>query len=121
MNRVNKWRRGLIEIKSFRLSEERIEKYNKILVQLGVNGVTESDKFRNLIDYLFDHFFESANPIEPSISDGKVVNEHSSYDVQKIDVLDLIINVLREHERKLDTLVSRLEKAESITVRAKSL
>ncbi len=29
---------------------------------------------------------------------------------QKVDVLDLIIDVLREHEKKLDELISRLEK-----------
>jgi len=28
---------------------------------------------------------------------------------EKIDVLDLIINILREHEEKLDELVERLE------------
>ena len=30
---------------------------------------------------------------------------------EKVDVIDLIINVLREHEKNLDDLVSRLEKA----------
>lgn len=29
--------------------------------------------------------------------------------VAKIDVLDLLINLLREHEEKLDQLVTRLE------------
>ncbi|HUV55131.1 MAG TPA: hypothetical protein VMW03_08000 [Candidatus Krumholzibacteriaceae bacterium] len=29
---------------------------------------------------------------------------------EKIDVLDLIINVIKEHEEKLDELVERLEK-----------
>ena len=29
---------------------------------------------------------------------------------EKIDVLDLIINVVKEHEEKLDELVERLEK-----------
>lgn len=28
---------------------------------------------------------------------------------EKIDVLDLLINILREHEEKLDTLVERME------------
>jgi len=28
---------------------------------------------------------------------------------RKMDALDLIINVLKEHERKLDLLISRLE------------
>jgi len=30
---------------------------------------------------------------------------------EKIDVLDLLINILQDHERKLDELVSRLEAA----------
>ena len=29
---------------------------------------------------------------------------------EKIDVLDLVIDVLREHEKRLDELISRLEK-----------
>jgi hypothetical protein len=32
---------------------------------------------------------------------------------EKIDVIDLIINVLKEHEKKLDELVSRLEEAQA--------
>lgn len=30
---------------------------------------------------------------------------------QKIDALDMVINVLKEHEKALDRLVARLEKA----------
>ena len=33
---------------------------------------------------------------------------------EKIDVIDLIINVLKDHEKKLDELVSRIEKAHII-------
>jgi len=33
---------------------------------------------------------------------------------EKIDVIDLIINVLKEHEKKLDELVSRLEEAQAV-------
>ena len=33
---------------------------------------------------------------------------------EKIDVIDLIINVLRDHEKKLDELVSRLEETQLI-------
>ena len=29
---------------------------------------------------------------------------------QKIDVLDLLINILKEHERRLDELVGRIER-----------
>jgi len=32
---------------------------------------------------------------------------------EKIDVLDLLINVLREHEEKLDELVERMEQTVS--------
>ena len=35
---------------------------------------------------------------------------------EKIDVIDLIISVLREHESKLDELVSRLEEAQALPV-----
>ena len=31
---------------------------------------------------------------------------------EKIDVIDLIINVLKDHEKKMDELVSRLEEAQ---------
>ena len=31
--------------------------------------------------------------------------------IEKIDVLDLLIEILREHEEKLDELISRLEAA----------
>ena len=30
---------------------------------------------------------------------------------EKVDVIDLIINVLKEHEKTLDELISRLEEA----------
>ena len=33
---------------------------------------------------------------------------------QKIDVLDMVITCLREHEKKIDDLIDRLEKAVSI-------
>jgi len=35
-------------------------------------------------------------------------NDEDSF-VQKIDVLDLLINVIKEHEERLDILVTRLE------------
>jgi hypothetical protein len=40
---------------------------------------------------------------------------------EKIDVIDLIINVLKEHEKTLDELVSRLEEAQSIQTPIESL
>ena len=39
---------------------------------------------------------------------------------EKIDVIDLIISVLREHEGKLDELVSRLEEAQSLPVEVRA-
>jgi hypothetical protein len=39
---------------------------------------------------------------------------------EKIDVVDLIISVLREHESKLDELVSRLEEAQSLPVEVRA-
>ena len=36
---------------------------------------------------------------------------------EKIDVLDLLINVLTEHEEKLDELVERLEKLDAVVGR----
>ena len=37
---------------------------------------------------------------------------------EKIDVLDLLINILREHEEKLDELVERLEEIQRGKVKA---
>ena len=31
------------------------------------------------------------------------------YTIEQIDVLDLLINIIKEHETKLDQLISRLE------------
>ena len=39
---------------------------------------------------------------------------------EKIDVIDLIINVLKEHEKKLDELVSRLEELPKIPTQPSS-
>lgn len=33
---------------------------------------------------------------------------------EKMDVLDLLINIIKEHEAKLDELISRLENTEAI-------
>ena len=39
---------------------------------------------------------------------------------EKIDVIDLIINVLKDHEKKLDELVSRLEEAQVTPVEVRA-
>lgn len=39
---------------------------------------------------------------------------------EKIDVIDLIINVLKDHEKKMDELVSRLEEAQVTPVEVKA-
>ena len=36
---------------------------------------------------------------------------------EKVDVMDLIINVLNEHEKKLDEIVERFEKLEGLVDR----
>ena len=33
---------------------------------------------------------------------------------EKMDVLDLLINIIKDHEAKLDELISRLENTEAI-------
>lgn len=40
---------------------------------------------------------------------------------EKIDVLDLIINTLNEHEKKLDSLVTRLEEITENLTRTEEL
>jgi hypothetical protein len=42
-----------------------------------------------------------------------MMGHESGFD-EKIDVIDLIINVLKDHEKKLDELVSRIEKTQII-------
>ena len=39
----------------------------------------------------------------------------------KVDMLDLLINVLREHEEKLDELVERMEKIGDIVKRMEKM
>ena len=39
------------------------------------------------------------------------------YDTQQIDILDLLIHIIKEHENKLDELISRLEQANKITLK----
>ena len=36
---------------------------------------------------------------------------------EKVDVLDLLINILREHEEKFDELIERMEKMEGLVER----
>lgn len=95
-----------VAIKSFRLSEERIEKYNKILEKLRIDGETESDRFRNLIDYLYDYMEDLTLPFQEPL------DFSSGSTSQRMDVLDLIINVLSQHERNLDKIVRRLERVD---------
>jgi len=97
-------------VKSFRLPDEKIEKYNKILEKLRIDGETESDRFRNLIDYLYDYFENGSPAFEETPEPG------SANASQKMDALDLVINVLMRHERNLDKIVTRLERVEKPSV-----
>jgi hypothetical protein len=93
-------------IKSFRLSEERVEKYNEILANLRIDGETESDRFRNLIDYLYDYFSDMKHPFNEMPDFG------GSSVSQRMDFLDLLMDALSQHERKLDGIARRFEKTE---------
>lgn len=95
-------------IMSFRLSEERIEKYNKILAKLRIDGDTASDRFRNLIDYLYE-YFEDINPPFQTAPDFE-----SGSTSERINVLDLVINALIQHEKNLDGITQRLERVSKV-------
>jgi len=100
----------IIPVKSFRLTAEQTEMYDSILKKLGIEGDNESDKFRSLIEYMYDYV--DANPAtnEPRSE----LTDKFSGDRSRLDVLDLIIHSLKEHEVNLDKLVSRLERPSSI-------
>ena len=93
--------RVIIPVKSFRLSEKKIESYNEVLTKLRIDGNNESEKFRNLIDFLND-YFELEPTSTPIIEDDPV-------DVPKLDVLELVLSALRTHEKKLNEIVERFE------------
>jgi hypothetical protein len=79
--------------------------YEDILKRLGIEGETESDKFRSLIECLYDYV--DVNPRLPV--ETKVRSD--SGDQSRLDVLDLVIQSLREHEANLDRIATKLEKA----------
>jgi len=78
--------------------------YSDILKRLGIEGETESDKFRSLIEFLYDYV-----EVNPPLSSETKVRSGSS-DQSRLDVLDLIIQSLREHEANLDRIATKLEK-----------
>jgi len=79
--------------------------YGDVLKRLGIEGENESDKFRSLIEFLYDYVEVSPSaPVEPRV-------EKDANDRSRLDVLDLIIQSLKEHEGVLDKIADRLEKA----------
>ena len=100
-------------ILSFRLSEEKIEKYIKILHTLRIDGDNQSDRFRNLIEYLYDYF---DNGVLPSPEPFPLQLEDTS---QKVDTADLIITALSQHEKTLNKIIERLESATFKTLEEK--
>jgi hypothetical protein len=80
--------------------------YVDLLKRLGIEGETESDKFRSLIEFLYDYV--DKNPLLPIQLETKVRSD--SNDQSRLDVLDLIIRRLREHESNLDKIATKLEK-----------
>ena len=45
-----------------------------------------------------------------SYGNGQTLQGRYTMNSQQMEVIDLLINILREHEKKLDQLISRLEK-----------
>jgi hypothetical protein len=100
-------------ILSFRLSNDKIEKYNKILRTLRIDGDNQSDRFRNLIEYLSEYFENGAFPIQEPFDLGIEATS------QKVTTTDLIITALSHHEKNLDKIVERLENATFKTLEEK--
>lgn len=79
--------------------------YDDILKRLGIEGENESDKFRSLIEFLFDYV-----EINPQVtSEPKIEKDFG--DNSRLDVLDLVIQSLKEHEANLDKIAIKLEKS----------
>jgi hypothetical protein len=79
--------------------------YENILKRIGIEGDNESDKFRSLVEFLFDYF--EVNPVVPVEARVEKLSDERS----RLDVLDLVIKSLKDHEANLDRVAARLEKA----------
>ena len=80
--------------------------YENILKKVGIEGETESDKFRSLIEFMYDYVDVNPPPIQV---ERKV--EGNQVDQSRLDVLDLMMRSIRDHEVRLDRVASRLEEA----------
>jgi hypothetical protein len=80
--------------------------YDDVLKRLGIDGETDSDRFRSLIEFMYD-YVEVSPP--PTVQVERK-SEPDTGDRSRIDVLDLIIQSLKDHEAGLDRVASRLEK-----------
>jgi len=85
--------------------------YDDILRRLGIEGDNESDKFRSLIEFLYDYIDVNPATNEPR---SEPITEKLSGDRSRLDVLDLIIHSLKEHEVNLDRIISKLERPSPI-------
>jgi hypothetical protein len=94
-----------IPVKSFRLTQRHAKAYDGVLAKLRIEGSNESEKFRNLVDFL-DDYFESESHVLPE----QIIIEEPSQ-LPRLEVFDLILTALKEHERSLSGLVERFEKA----------
>ena len=79
--------------------------YDDVLKRLGIDGETDSDRFRSLIEFMYDYV--EVNP-PPTIQVER--KSETDADRSRIDVLDLIIQSLKDHEVTLDRVASKLEK-----------
>lgn len=97
--------RSAIPVKSFRVSQRHATAYDRVLARLRIEGSNESEKFRNLVDFL-DDYFES----EPHVLPEQIIVEEPAQ-LPRLEVFDLILTALKEHERSLGGIVERFEKA----------
>jgi hypothetical protein len=99
-----------IPVKSFRLSQEQIEMYNRVLDKLRLGGENESERFRNLIEFL-DSYVDP----EPQ-STLRYIEGERTEDPSRLDLFDLVIGSLIEHEKRLDRIVTSIEKVNPVQV-----
>jgi len=95
--------RSAIPVKSFRVTQRHETAYDRVLAKLRIEGGNESEKFRNLVDFL-DDYFES----EPHVLPEQIIVEDPAQ-LPRLEVFDLILSALKEHERNLSGIVERFE------------
>ncbi len=94
-----------LSVKSFRLTQRHLKAYDNVLAKLRIEGANESEKFRNLLDFLDDYF-----EFEPHFLPEQIIVEEPSQ-LPRLEVFDLLLKALKEHEMSLSGIVERFEKA----------